>query len=335
MQKRDIQENLDKQKIILYQSESNEITLDIKLYDETLWLSLNQLSELFERDKSVISRHLKNIFDTEELEFDSTVANFATVQTEGNKQVTRDIDYYNLDAIISVGYRINSKRGTQFRKWSSKVLKEHLIKGYTINQQQLTQKSIKELQESIDLLSRTMINQGLTNEIGTEVLGVIKEYTSTWDTLRRFDEGRLTHDRGVTNTEVVTLNYKEAITAISSLKEELFYNKRGSNFFGEERNNSLKSILGNIEQTFGGELLYPSIHEKAANILYFIIKDHPFSDGNKRIGCLLFLMYLKKSNLNIKKIESNTLVALALLVAESKPSQKDLMIQLIIHLLQE
>lgn len=331
MTNRYTKQDLEKQKIVIYQSANGEVALDIKLHDETLWLSMNQIANLFGRDKSVISRHLKNIFYTGELEASSVVANFATTAADGK---TYDVDYYNLDAIISVGYRVNSKRGTQFRQWSSRILKEHLIKGYTLNQQQLNQKSITELGQTIDLLSKTMINQGLVNDIGIGALQIIKEYTKTWDILRRFDEDRLTNDK-IQNTDGDIIGYTEAIAAISLLKEELFSNKELSHFFGQERNNSLKSILGSIEQTFGGELLYTTLHERAANLLYLIIKDHPFNDGNKRIGCLLFLMYLKKSGLNLKTIGNNALIALALLIAESNPSQKDLMIQLIMHLLQE
>ena len=325
------QQDLEKQKIVIYQSANGEVALDIKLHDETLWLSMNQIANLFGRDKSVISRHLKNIFDTGELEASSVVANFATTAADGK---TYDVDYYNLDAIISVGYRVNSKRGTQFRQWSSRILKEHLIKGYTLNQQQLNQKSITELGQTIDLLSKTMINQGLVNDIGIGALQIIKKYTKTWDILRRFDEDRLTNDK-IQNTDGDIIEYTEAIAAISLLKEELFSSEELSHFFGQERNNSLRSILGNIEQTFGGKMLYTTLQERAANLLYLIIKDHPFNDGNKRIGCLLFLMYLKKSGLNLKTIGNNALIALALLIAESNPSQKDLMIQLIMHLLQE
>lgn len=334
MTNRYTKQDLEKQKIVIYQSANSEVALDIKLHDETLWLSMNQIANLFGRDKSVISRHLKNIFDTEELLQSSTVAKFATAQIEGNRNIERNIDYYNLDAIISVGYRVNSKRGTQFRQWSSRILKEHLIKGYTLNQQQLNQKSITELEGTIDLLSKTMINQGLVNDIGIGALQIIKEYTKTWDILRRFDEDRLTNDK-IQNTDGDIIEYTEAIAAISLLKEELFSSEELSHFFGQERNNSLKSILGSIEQTFGGEPLYSTLQERAANLLYLIIKDHPFNDGNKRIGCLLFLMYIKKSGLNLKTIGNNALIALALLIAESNPSKKDLMIQLIMHLLQE
>lgn len=325
------QQDLAKQEIVIYKSKDGKIAVDIKLLDNTLWLSLNQIANLFERDKSVISRHLKNIFDTKELQHSSTVANFATVQTEGNKRVERNIEYYNLDAIISVGYRVNSKQGTEFRKWSSQILKEHLIKGYSLNQKQLNQKSIVELQQTIDLLSRTMINQDLVTDLGAEMLQIIKDYTKTWDTLRKFDEERL--DSKKTAVNATTISYKEAKLAISTLKEELF--PKEEVLFGQERETSLQSILGNIEQTFDGKSLYSSIQERAANLFYLIIKDHPFSDGNKRIGCLVFLMYLKKSGLNLKPISNNVLIALALLVAESNPSYKDRMIQLVMYLLQE
>jgi len=331
MIKRPTPKELEKQKIVIYKATDGKAYVDIKLLNDTLWLSLAQITELFERDKSVISRHLKNIFDTEELKQDSAVANFATTAADGK---IYNVDYYNLDVIISVGYRVNSKRGTEFRKWASQILKEHLIKGYSINQQQINKKSIVELQQTIDLLSKTMINQDLVNEIGTEILQIITKYTRTWDALRRFDEDKL-ESKKLTATVTDTLSYNEATSMISALKKELASRKEVTDLFGQEREDSLKSILGNIEQTFGGQALYPSIQERVAHLLYFIIKDHPFCDGNKRIGCLLFLMYLKKSGLNIKPIENNTLIALALLVAESNPKQKDNMVQLIMYLLQE
>ena len=325
---------LEKQKIVIYKAADGKTSVDITLLDDTLWLSINQIAELFEKDKSVISRHLKNIFDTGELKQSSAVAKFATVQTEGKRAIERQIDYYNLDAIISVGYRVNSKIGTEFRKWASQILKDHLAKGYSINQQQLNKKSIVELQKTIDLLSKTMINQELVNEIGTEILQIITKYTSTWDTLRRFDEDEL-ENKKLTAAATDILNYKEAKSMIEALKHELTSRSEATSLFGHEREESLKSILGNIEQSFGGQALYPSLQERATHLLYFIIKDHPFSDGNKRIGCLLFLMYITKSKLNIRPIENNALIALALLVAESNPDQKNTMIQLIMYLLQD
>lgn len=326
-------EDLAKQKIVIYKSTNGRASVDIKLLDDTLWLSINQIAELFERDKSVIAKHLRKIFKDAELSRDSVVAKFATTASDGK---VYNVDYYNLDAIISVGYKINSKRGTEFRKWASQILKDHLIKGYSLNQKQLNQKSIIELQQTIDLLSKTMISQDLVSDIGAEMLQIIKDYTKTWDTLERFDEDRLENkSKTQITTDINAVTYEDAKLAISTLRTELALENTES-LFGQERDSSLKSILGNIEQTFDEKPLYPSIQEKAANLFYLIIKDHPFSDGNKRIGCLLFLMYLKKSGLTLlKSLSNNTLIALALLIAESIPSDKDRMIQLIMYLLQD
>lgn len=319
--------------VIIYQTEDGTVSVDVQLSEDTVWLSLNQLSDLFGRDKSVISRHLKNIFQTGELEKSSTVANFATVQTEGGHTVERQIDYYNLDAILSVGYRVNSKRGTQFRKWASQVLKDHLIRGYSLNHKRLTHTSLQHLQQTITLLSQTLLNQQLVNERGADVLSLIQAYTKTWDILLRYDEDRfeLASDR---SSSVSLFSYSEAQEAIQHLKDALVVTQDASSLFGQEREDSLKSILGNLEQTFEGKPLYPSTEEKAAHLLYFIIKDHPFLDGNKRIGSLLFLLYLKKANKALSQINDNGLIALALLIAESAPAQKEMMVKLIQNLLQ-
>jgi prophage maintenance system killer protein len=329
--------NMDKIKkntnpIVIYKNKDGTISVNVQLSQETMWLSLNQIANLFEKDKSVISRHLRNIFNEGELEETSTVANFATVQIEGNHEVKRRIDYYNLDAIISVGYRVNSKIGTEFRRWASQVLKDHLVKGYSINQSNLNDLKIMQLQQTIDLLATTLVKQELVSEIGNEVIAIIRKYTKTWDLLLRYDENRLETIKFKTQDNIIDLPYQEAITAINTFRVELIKKGEASELFGRERDGALKGILGNILQTWDGIALYNSNTERAAHLLYFIIKDHPFSDGNKRIGSLLFLIYLKKSKI-VAKIDNNSLIALALLVAESEPSQKEIMIQLIINLL--
>ena len=242
--------DLGEQEIVIYRGRDGKASVDIKLLHDTLWLSISQIAELFERDKSVVAKHLRKTFKDGELSKDSTVAKFATVQTEGKRVVERDLEYYNLDAIISVGYRVNSKRGTEFRKWASQVLKEHLIKGYTLNQKQLNQKSITELQQTVDLLHQTMINQNLVTDIGAEMLQIIKDYTKTWDTLKRFDEDKL-ENKNRLNRNINIISYEDAKLAISTLKKELSLGKGGL-LFGQERDSNLKSILGNIEQTFDG-----------------------------------------------------------------------------------
>jgi DNA ligase (NAD+) len=328
---------MNNQDVLIFQADNGEISVEVHFSGETAWLSLTQIAVLFERDKSVISRHLKKIFEEGELESTSTVANFATVQMEGGHPVERQIDYYNLDVIISVGYRVNSKRGTQFRRWASTVLKDYLIKGYAIDQKKLTDQSIGQIRQTIELLSQTLMGQSLVNDRGAQVLNIIRDYAKTWDILLKYDENWIHND--IQEVEVpaniVSLKYEEAIQAIDCMKKELQRTNSLTNLFGQERAEALKGILGNLEQTFDGKPVYASLEKRAAHLLYFIIKDHPFSDGNKRLGSLLFLLYLQKSGLNLKRINDNGLIALALLVAESAPSQKDFVIQMIISLLKD
>ncbi len=321
--------------VAIFKNESGDIEVSVKLSNETVWLSLNQLAEVFDRDKSVISRHLSNIFKEEELEQESTVANFATVQREGVKAVTRQIEYYNLDAIISVGYRVNSKRGVEFRRWASGVLKEYLIKGYSINQKKIMQKELDGLKQTVLLLSNTLVNQSLVNDMGAQVLSLIKSYTKTWDILIKYDENRLVIPEFKASKELKALGYFDAKQAIISLKQELLLKNEASELFGRERDHALEGIIGNLYQTFDGEDLYPSPIEKAAHLIYFIIKDHPFSDGNKRIGCLLFLLFLSISDFKLTTIIPEALTAIALLIAESDPMQKEIVIKLVVNLLDE
>ena len=289
-------------KIIIYKNKNGHIDLTVNLSEETVWLSLNQLAQLFGRDKSVISRHLTNIFKTKELTVDQTVAKFATVQKEGTKNVRRKIDYYNLDAIISVGYRVNSVQATQFRQWATDVLKKHLIEGYTINKNRLAENGIKELQQSIKLLQKTLKQNNLVNDIGAETIQIIINYTKTWNLLLSYDEDKLNLPK--TGKPFVTeLNYETALNAIEALKTDLASKNEATALFGNDSNNKLQGILGNIEQTFDAEMLYKTTEERAAHLLYFIIKDHPFSDGNKRIGCLIFLLYTKFQNVALVKMQ--------------------------------
>lgn len=322
--------NNNNHNIVIYQNEEGNVNVEVKLVDDNLWLSLNQISELFDRDKSVISRHLKNIFQEDELDKNSTVAFFATVQIEGGHEVTRQVEYFNLDAIISVGYRVNSKRGTQFRQWSSKVLKEYLQKGYTINKSILDNLKIKELQQSLELLSSTLLQQELVSDIGQQILDIINKYHKTWDTLLRFDENRLSQE-AESQDDFIEFELAETMNAINQLKIDLMNKGEASALFGNQRNDQLDGILASLNQTFASEPLYKTHIERAAHLLYFTIKDHPFSDGNKRIGCFLFLIYLHKAKLIAP--ENNHLIAMALLIAESNPAHKDLIIQLIMRLI--
>ena len=319
----------ENQNIVIYQNDEGTIDVEVKLLNNDLWLSLNQIAELFGRDRSVIGKHIKNIFKDEELEKDSVVAFFALTAQDGK---TYQVEHFNLDAIISVGYRVNSKRGTQFRRWSSQVLKDHLQKGYSINRLGLDNLKIKELQQSIELLSHTLLHQELVSDMGQEILTIITQYSKTWDTLLRYDEDRL-QQKDERQDDLIELHYLETIDVISQFKIDLIKKGEASSLFGNLKDNQLEAILGNISQTFDSQPLYNTHIERAAHLLYFVIKDHPFSDGNKRIGCLLFLMYLYKSDLKHIVPENNSLIAMALLVAESNPIHKDLIIQLIIRLM--
>ena len=314
--------------IVIYTAKGGHVELDVSLADETVWLSMSQMVELFGRDKSVISRHLNNIFKINELGRDSVVANFATTAADGK---TYQVDYYNLDAIISVGYRVNSKEGVQFRKWATQVLKEHLIRGYTTYDKRLSERGVKELQQTVQLLQKTLVHHDLVNDLGSEAIQLILAYTKTWDLLLAYDEGELKLPEQVKEA-TPRLNYEAALSAIESLKTDLGARNEATHLFGQERDVGLDSILKNIEQTFGGEPLYKTPEEKAAHLLYFVIKDHPFTDGNKRIGSFIFLLYLKSQSMPIK-VNENGLVALALLVAESDPGQKEMIIRLIVNLL--
>lgn len=318
--------------VVLYKAKDGHITLNVNITAETVWLSLNQLAELFGRDKSAISRHLNNIFKINELEKNQTVAKFATVQKEGKKEVTREIEYYNLDAILSVGYRVNSKEAVCFRQWSTSILKQHLTQGYTLSEKRLAERGVKELEQAVTLLQRTLVNHQLVNEIGSESIQLIVSYAKTWHLLLAYDEENLQLPEKGKQPISTSLDHETAIQAIASLKTDLSARNEATSLFGIERSDAFKGILGNIEQTFDGAPLYPNIEERAANLLYFIIKDHPFTDGNKRIACFMFLLYLKLQHVEVK-LNENGLVALALLIAESEPAQKDMMVRLIVNFL--
>jgi prophage maintenance system killer protein len=314
--------------IAIFTNEVGDISVDVRLDNDTVWLTQNQIAEFFQKERSVITKHIRNVLKKSELD-NSVCAKFAHTGSDGKNYQT---SYYNLDMIISVGYRVNSKRGVEFRRWATNILKEHLIKGYSINQQNLNTKTIKDLQQTIDLLSNTLINQKLVDSEGEEILSLIKNYAKTWDILIKYDENRLELPESRTSAIGRELGYEEAKLAILDLKTELSLQSEASNLFGQERGKALEGIIGNLYQTFGGEDLYPSIEEKAAHLIYFIIKDHPFSDGNKRIGCLLFLNI---NGFKLKAVTPESLTALALLIAESDPKQKEIIIKLVVNLLNE
>ena len=319
--------------ILIYKTETGQYSVKVLLDGDTVWLTQKQMAELFGIERSVITKHVHNIFKQRELEKKTVCANFAHTATD-NK--TYQTTFYNLDMIIAVGYRVNAKRGTQFRIWATRTLKEHLFKGYTINQQRLAETGIKELENALQFIKRASSRHQLTNDETQGLLDVVAKYAKSWLLLKTYDENNLPKTQG--QSPKFKLTYKYALNSISKLKEALIAKKEASNLFGNEREYGLKAILGNLEQGFGSQELYPTLEDKAAHLLYFIIKDHPFSDGNKRIASLLFIHYLDKNNHLYKTngetlINDNTLVALALLIAESEPKNKELMIALIKNLL--
>jgi prophage maintenance system killer protein len=324
--------------IIIYQSSQGESRLDVRLENETLWLSLNQLTRLFERDKSVISRHIKNIFGEGELNKDSVVAFFATTASDGK---TYQVEHYNLDAIISVGYRVNSKRGTQFRIWATQTLKDHLVTGYTINEKRLQeqQEKFKELHQTVEFLKTTLGTKNISGNEAQGLLEIISTYTRSFVLLNQFDSASLVteaSDKALTHE----IKYNEALSAIERLKASLVAQGQATDLFGRQREETFSGILKSIVQTFDGNYLYPGIEEQAAHLLYFVIKNHPFADGNKRIGAFLFVWFLHLNQHLLRKggeakINDNALVALALLIAQSDPATKELMIKLVINLINQ
>ncbi|MEW5892811.1 MAG: RhuM family protein [Pseudomonadota bacterium] len=312
--------------IVIFESDARQV--EVRLEAETVWLSLQQLAELFGRDKSVISRHLKNIFDSKELERDAVVAKNATTAADGKTYL---VEYFNLDAIISVGYRVNSARATRFRQWATRVLREHLTRGYSLNEYRLSQRGLAELEQAVELLGKTLIRQALVSDIGREVVGLILGYAKTWRLLLDYDEGRLGVPAGARPARGV-LAYAEARRALDALAAELRRRGEASELFARDRGDGLAAILGNIEQTMFGEPLYKTREERAAHLLYFVIKNHPFSDGNKRSGAFLFLLYLRQEGMRLT-LDENGLTALTLLIAESDPKAKELMVRLVMHLL--
>ena len=318
--------------IILYQSEDGRAALDVRLQNETVWLSQKQISSLFETERSVIAKHINNIFLTEELDVKAVCANFAHTAADNKTYRT---NYYNLDVIIAVGYRVNSKRGTQFRIWATSVLKDHLVRGYSLNQRRLAEKGVEEVRQVLALLAGTLKSRNLVSDEGRAVLELVSRYARTWQLLLQYDEDMLPVP-GTKHDVRAALEIGQARLAIAALKNDLLARGEATGLFGHERGHGLAGLIGAVQQSFGGQDLYPSVEEKAAHLLYFVIKDHPFSDGNKRIGSFLFLLFLQANGLlDEKGLNNRTLVALALLTAASEARQKELMIRLIMNLISE
>ena len=327
----------NKGEIIIYRTTKGP-ELEVRFRQETIWLDTHKIAKLFEVDRTGIVRHIANIYKSSELKKGLTCAKIAQVAEDGK---IRKMDFYSLDMILSVGYRVNSARATQFRIWATNVLCNHLIKGVTINQQRIKElrgRQLDDLEKALALVEATK-NKALTFDEASGLFEVIRNYANTWLLLQKYDENKLEMGR-LTQRVKKTIDYDEALRAIAELRADLIAKKEDSDIFGQERGEMLEGILNSINQSFGGKQLYPSIEEKAAHLLYFIIKDHPFIDGNKRIASLLFLVFLSRNKylLNKKgqqKISPNTLVALALLIAESQPKQKETMIKLIINFLKK
>lgn len=306
--------------VVIYEDSKIEVTLQ----DNSLWLNQHQISLLFEINRTTIQKHIKNIYATQELEENSTCVFFAQVQKEGNRTVNRNIKFYNLDVIISVGYRVNSKKGTQFRIWATKTLKQHLVDGYSINQKRLDQ-----LQKTIQLVNRTSQISGDAKDL----LEILSDYSKALSILDNYDHRTLPEITANT-LSTFKIDYHEAKNAIEKLRSKF----GGSELFGREKDESFKSSIATIDQTFDGKELYSSLEEKAANLLYFVVKNHSFTDGNKRIAAWLFIWYLHMNNNLYKEdgtqlINNNTLATLTLMIAESNPKEKDIIINVIINLM--
>jgi len=327
-------EKFNKGEIIIYQLKTGGPRFEVELKEETVWLNQKQMASLFSKDVRTINEHIKNIFKEGELSEKSVIRKFRITAVDGKKYTT---NFYNLDVIISVGYRVKSKQGTEFRIWATRVLKDHLIKGYTLNQKRLKEINLMDLEQAVALIKNALETKRLKDSEAKGLLEVITGYADSWLLLQKYDEEQLVLPAKQTKPKY-ELEYGEAVAAIFELKQDLINKKQATDLFGKERGDTLAGIIGNIYQSFGGKDLYPTIEAKASHLLYFTIKDHPFTDGNKRIGSFLFIVFLSKNNYLLdkkgeRKFNDNALVALALLIAASDPKQKDILIKLIMNFL--
>jgi prophage maintenance system killer protein len=321
--------------IVIY--EDGKVELKATLQEDTIWLNQKQMGELFGKSVKTVNEHISNIYKEDELKKDSTIRNFRIVQKEGKREVEREIDFYNLDVIISVGYRVKSRQGTQFRIWANKVLKEYLIKGYALNKDKLQKLKLDELTKTLELIKQNLQNQELNIQEAKGFVEIVSNYAKSWALLQGYDDQSL-QDKIQTTTQKFTLDIGEAKEAILELKRTLMKKGEATELFGREKADEFNGNLLNIYQSFGGEELLPSVEQKAANLLYYIIKGHPFNDGNKRIGAYLFILFLYKNGILYRpdgeaKINDNALASLALLVATSDPEQKEIIIKLVINML--
>ena len=320
---------MEENQIVIYQTDDGQTAIDVRLENETVWLTQAQMAELFQKDISVISRHIRNVFKEGELEEKSNL-HFLQIPFSD-----RPVRLYDLDVIISVGYRVKSQRGVQFRQWANRVLKDYLLKGFAVNER-IRRNQIGELRQLVQMVGRTLQNQPLLNDDENQALfDIVVDYTYALDTLDDYDYQRLGM-KETTQEEKFQATYENAIQAIAALRQKF----GGSTLFGNEKDDSFKSSIGQIYQTFGGNDLYPSVEEKAAMLLYLVTKNHSFSDGNKRIAATLFLWFLNNNGIlyredGSKRIADNTLVALTLMIAESKPEEKDVMVKVVVNLINQ
>ncbi len=319
--------------ISIYETTSGSI--EVRLERETVWLSQEQMAALFDVQKAAVSKHLKNIFASGELGRDPTVSKMETVQQEGTRRITRQIEHFNLDAVISVGYRVNSVRATRFRQWATRVLREHLTQGYTLNRQRF-EANARELEAALQLVRKAARSPELQADMGRGLVDIVTRYAQTFVLLQRYDEGLLAEPPTTSGGTLCTLS--EARSALAGLKADLIARGEASMLFAQERQEAFEALLGNLDQSVFGEPAYPSVESKAAHLLYFVIKNHPFADGNKRSGAFLFVDFLNRNGRLLDRtghpvINDIGLAALALLVAESDPAHKDTMIRLIMNML--
>lgn len=323
---------MDRGEIIIYQSEGGQTELDVRLDGDTVWLSQAQIARLFQTDRTSIVRHINNIYRSGELKKEATCAIFTQVQTEGARQVRRSLPLYTLDMIISVGYRVNSRHATQFRIWANRVLKEYLIQGYALRRDAKAEQ-LDELKRTIAVMSEVLAAKSVTHDEAMGLLRVISDFTYGLDTLDRYDYQQLEVSH-TTAEERFRATYDNAMEALQTLKQQF----GASDLFAREKDASFRSTMGAIYQTFAGKDLYPSVEEKAANLLYLTVKNHSFSDGNKRIAAFLFLWFMERNGIlyhedGSRRVENNTLVALTLMIAESRVEEKDIMTKVIVNLI--
>lgn len=323
--------------IVIYKTDDNQVELRVKLDTDTIWLDQKSIADLFSVNIPAISKHISNIFNDGELRSDRTVSKMEIVRKEGERSVKRSVEVYNLDMILSVGYRVNSKRATQFRIWATNVLRKYLVDGYAINQKRLESESKKyfDLKSQLKTLKNLIENESVDLAGSKELIKIITDYSQKLDLLDKFDNDKILIPASTTKKQAKEIIYKEAVKEIDKLRQKF----EASQLFGNEKDDGFKSALKTIFQTFEGKDLYPSLEEKAVNLLYLIIKNHPFSDGNKRIGSFMFIRFLDINSLlyredNSKSVEDAALVAIALLIAQSDPKDKELMVKLVINLME-